>query len=146
MQVDYQKLRAMLVLEEGVRLKPYTDTKGKTTIGVGRNLDDVGISRAEAEFLLTNDIMERVTALPKVLPWVTTLDQVRQTVLVDLSFMGVGALLGFHHMLDALQRGDFEGAAAELLSSKWAYEDVQPSRSQRLATMLRTGEWPSDVK
>ena len=41
---------------EGLELKPYTDTVGKTTIGIGRNLDDVGITEREAEFLLMNDI------------------------------------------------------------------------------------------
>jgi lysozyme len=39
------KLIAELVKDEGLRLKPYKCTAGKTTIGVGRNLDDVGISK-----------------------------------------------------------------------------------------------------
>ena len=43
---------------EGLRLKPYRDTAGKLTIGVGRNLDDVGVSEAEA-FALLNYIATR---------------------------------------------------------------------------------------
>ena len=43
-------IEEQLILHEGLRLKPYRDTVGKLTIGVGRNLDDVGITRAEAFF------------------------------------------------------------------------------------------------
>jgi lysozyme len=145
MHIDYDRLRKMLTLEEGVRLKPYRDTKGKLTIGVGRNIDDVGLRPVEAEFLLSNDIGERIEQLPKALPWIATLDSVRQTVMVDLAFMGINRLLTFSRMLAALRDGAWELAADELLDSKWAREDVQSSRAQRLALMLRTGAWPPDV-
>ena len=46
-----------------MRLTPYRDTVGKLTIGVGRNLDDVGITDAEARFLLENDIARTVADL-----------------------------------------------------------------------------------
>lgn len=45
-----------LVRDEGLRLHPYIDSVGKLTIGVGRNLTDMGISQAETEMLLSNDI------------------------------------------------------------------------------------------
>ena len=45
-----------LVRDEGLRLELYQDSVGKWTIGVGRNLDDVGISEDEAMYLLRNDI------------------------------------------------------------------------------------------
>ena len=32
-----------LTRDEGIRNKPYVDTVGKVTIGVGRNLSDVGL-------------------------------------------------------------------------------------------------------
>ncbi len=54
------KLIEQLKRHEGVKLKPYFCTQGKCTIGVGRNLEDVGISEEEAEMLLINDI-ERAT-------------------------------------------------------------------------------------
>lgn len=38
-------LQEQLIRDEGVRKFPYKDTVGKTTIGVGRNLDDVGLSQ-----------------------------------------------------------------------------------------------------
>lgn len=42
-------LKVLVKSDEGLSLKPYTDTRGKLTIGYGRNLTDVGISQAEAD-------------------------------------------------------------------------------------------------
>ena len=42
---------------EGLKLKPYKCTADKLTIGVGRNLEDVGISEEEAEMLLQNCLL-----------------------------------------------------------------------------------------
>jgi lysozyme len=46
----------LLVKHEGIRNKPYEDSVGVLTIGVGRNLDDVGLSHDEIYYLLKNDI------------------------------------------------------------------------------------------
>ncbi|MBF0232286.1 MAG: lysozyme, partial [Desulfamplus sp.] len=45
-----------LIADEGYRRHPYKCTAGKLTIGYGRNLDDVGISEQEAQYLLHRDI------------------------------------------------------------------------------------------
>lgn len=137
-------LRAQLRRHEGTgpqrrgRFLPYTDTVGKLTLGYGRNLEDVGLSQTEADFLLDNDIDERVRALASLFPWFVTLDEVRQRALVDMAFMGILKLLGFKKMLNALERGDYETAATEALDSRWA-EQVK-GRADTVAHMLRTGE------
>ena len=51
-----EHIRELLVRHEGLRLKPYRCTAGKLTLGVGRNLNDCGISQTEAYVLLGNDI------------------------------------------------------------------------------------------
>lgn len=134
---DLDTLKAELRRDEGVRLKPYTDSVGKLTIGVGRNLTDVGIQPHEAEEMLEHDIASTIGALSVKLPWFPALDPVRQRVLVNMGFMGVEKLLGFHLMLDACRRGDYETAADELLNSRYAHQVGQ--RATRLAAMLRTG-------
>ena len=48
-------LKRMTKEFEGCRLKPYKCTAGKLTIGYGRNLDDVGISQAEANMMFEAD-------------------------------------------------------------------------------------------
>lgn len=46
-----------LVRHEGLRLKPYKCSANSWTIGVGRNIDDMGISGSEALMMLKNDIV-----------------------------------------------------------------------------------------
>lgn len=128
----------MLKRHEGIRLKPYTDTVGKLTIGVGRNLDDVGITQGEAEFLLERDIDRVVADLTRAVPFWLTIDEVRQHVLVDMCFnVGVTRLLGFKKALAAIEAGDYETAASEMLNSKWATQ--VGLRSKTLADMMRSG-------
>ncbi len=131
----------MLVKHEGLRLKPYKDSVGKLTIGVGRNPDDRGISESEAMALLDNDIRDhRADAFNK-FPWLSQLDSVRQDVIVDMVFnMGIDRFSGFHLMLTALQNGDYSIAADEMLNSAWAKQ--VGLRSSELSQMMRAGSYP----
>src|SRR6266567_1031028 len=129
-----------LTRDEGLRLKPYKDSVGKLTIGVGRNLDDVGISRDEALLLLANDIQNAKDRIEQELPWAGNLDEVRLAALVNMVFnMGIGRVMQFHKFLAALAAVDFKTASTEMLSSHWA-EQVGP-RAQRLAIQIESGFW-----
>lgn len=133
-----------LRLHEGERLKPYRCTAGKLTIGVGRNLEDRGITREEAAYLLTNDIAAEERELLRALPWVAKLDEVRQRVLLDMAFnMGVVGLLAFKRTLATIQAGDYQRAAAMMLDSKWAGQVGQ--RAERLSRMMATGKDPREL-
>jgi len=133
-----QTLVDMLIRHEGLRLKPYTDTVGKMTVGVGRNLTDVGISKQEAMYLLHDDI-QRVQAELAQQPWFSGLNEARQMALTDMAFnLGLQGLLGFKKAIEALQGGDFQAAATEMLNSKWAGQ--VGARAQELANIVRTGE------
>lgn len=132
-------LLALLRKHEGFRAKPYRDTTGHLSIGFGRNLDDVGISYEEATQLLQNDISRTSRALRYALPWVTKLDAVRAAALIDMAFMGVGTLLTFKKFLAALEAGDYETAAKEMLDSLWARQ--VGARARELADMIRTGRY-----
>jgi lysozyme len=130
--------KARLKLHEGLRLKPYRDTVGKLTIGYGRNLTDRGLTEAEAEFLLDNDIKSHSEELAKALPWLVNLDPARQAVLVDMAFnLGVPGLLKFKNTLRAVREGRFEDAAKGMLASKWARQ--VKGRAVRLAEAMKTG-------
>ena len=136
--MNIETLRAELMRDEGVRLKPYQDSVGKLTIGVGRNLDDVGISQDEVANLLDNDIKRTMAELDKSLPWWRNLDEVRQRVLLNMAFnLGVAGLLGFKNTLAAIQNDKWGEAADGMLASKWAKQ--VGGRAQRLAVMMRTG-------
>lgn len=133
-------LQEQLIRDEGLSLKPYRDSVGKLTIGAGRNLDDVGVSREEALMLLANDIQNAEDRLAETFPWAPGLDTPRYSVLVNMTFnMGIGRLQGFKKFFAALQNKDWHRAAAEMLDSEWAKE-VGP-RATRLALQMETGTW-----
>lgn len=132
----YQPIRDQLIIHEGMRLKPYKDNVGKLTIGVGRNLDDVGISREEAMQLLDNDINIVMDSLDLALPWWRTLDDLRSRAIIDMVFnLGITRFLGFKQMLIALKAKQYDLAAQEMLDSKWAKQ--VGIRAQTLAAMMR---------
>ena len=137
------RLADQLRLHEGERNRPYRDTEGHLSIGVGRNLDAKGLSRDEIDYLFANDIAAARRELDRYLPWWRGLDPVRQRVLIDMMFnMGPGApsrggLLSFVNTLSEIRRGNYAIAADMMLASKWATQVGR--RAVRLATMMRTG-------
>ncbi|WP_044561454.1 glycoside hydrolase family protein [Azospirillum sp. B4] len=136
--MDQAKLAADLRRDEGVRLKPYTDTVGKLTIGVGRNLTDVGLTPAEVDALLANDIASVTQALDQALPWWRGLSEGRQRALANMAFnMGMPTLLTFRTTLGHLQAGRFEQAAEAALASRWAIQ--VGDRATRIAALIRAG-------
>ena len=131
-------LISQLISDEGIRLKPYRDSLGVLSIGIGRNLDDVGITQDEAMLLLQNDIRKAYADLTTALPWVQTLDDVRQNVLIAMTFnMGIGGLLKFKNTLGMIQRHEYNQAASAMLQSLWATQ--VGARAKRLADQMRTG-------
>ena len=135
---DWTALVRQLIEHEGFRLTPYTDTTGHLTIGVGRNLSDVGITREEALDMLDRDIERAMGQLFLRWPWAAHLDPVRQRVLIDMVFnLGAEGVGKFRRMLAAVAAGEYEAAAAEMLASRWATQVGR--RAVRLAQMMRTG-------
>jgi len=132
-------LKAQLRRHEGLRFKPYKDTVGKLTIGVGRNLDDKGISEQEADFLLENDIQDACIDA-STLPGFDSAGSVRQCVLVNMVFnMGIYRVRKFSRMLAAVALQNWHEAAEQMLSSLWA--DQVGDRAKELAEQMRTGQW-----
>ena len=128
-----------LIRHEGLRLKVYTDGVGVLTIGVGRNLTDKGISNTEALYLLDHDIDEAVTDLAS-FPWFVGLSDAQQLAMVDMRHnLGPFRFRQFKQMIHALAVGDYAGASAQLLRSRWATQ-VQPSRRDCLVAQLAGGE------
>jgi len=136
--VDWDKLKQDLIRDEGVRLKPYTDSVGKMTIGVGRNLDDMGITESEADYLLENDIGRTRIELDRVVPWWRDLPDAPGRALVNMCFnLGWPRLSKFKNMLASLQAGDFDAAAGHALDSRWATQ--VGDRATRVADLIRGG-------
>mgnify|MGYP001615342263 FL=1 len=135
-----RELLDQLKRDEGLRLTVYADTLGHPTIGYGRALDTKGISRAEAEMLLTHDILDAAAEVETRFAWagIEAFGEARRGVLINMTFnLGINGLLGFVRMLDAAESGDYDRAAAEMMDSTWATQ-VGP-RAHRLARQMQTG-------
>lgn len=127
---------------EGYRQFPYHCTAGKLTIGIGFNLDDVGLSEEESELLLAHRLGKLKAKLAASLPCFSGLDEVRQACLLDMAYqMGVAGLLKFETTLALVSHRSYENAAKHMLDSRWA--DQTPIRAKQVAEMMRTGQWPT---
>ena len=141
--IDTEKAARILEQHEGNRRYAYTDSVGKLTIGIGFNLDDVGLYPEESQWILRNRISKIDTKLINILPEYRGLNAVRRIVLVDMMYnLGQRRFFGFKKMLAALQVRDYAEAAKEMLDSKWARQ--VGGRSTRLARIMETGEWYED--
>ena len=161
MKYNREDLVQKLITHEGLRLQVYKDTLGIDTIGIGRNLEDrgitdeelewmdipnmdtiyeYGISEADAMYLAQNDVQIVEKELLRAHPCVENLDAVRQLVLIDMAFnLGVPRLCNFKKMWAAIHENKFDIAAKEMLDSRWAVQ--VKSRSTKLAHAMHHGEF-----
>ena len=132
----HKKLADQLIKHEGLRLKPYHCPAGKLTIGIGRNLEDKGITEKEAVMLFENDIQECIQDLGTLFQKFDQLPESVQRVLVDMRFnLGPNRFRHFKKMIAAVKNQDFIQAAAEMKDSRW-YSQVG-QRSRTLVKMMR---------
>jgi len=118
--VNIEAIRKILITHEGMELKPYIDTVGKTTIGVGRNLDDNGISEEEALCLLDNDIKNTISDLENVFDNFNELPDKIKLVMIDMMFnLGIYRFKKFKNMIAAVKARDWENVINEMKDSKW---------------------------
>ena len=135
-----QKLKGLMLEDEGMLTKPYLDCVGKITIGVGRNLADRGISQTEAFTLLDNDIAYFETKLKNHFLFFESLNQSRQIVLINICFnVGFNGFLEFVKLIAAVEKEDFEEAAKQILDSDASR--ASQKRYKRLAEIMKTGEF-----
>jgi|SRR6185369_14073361 len=112
---------------------------GNPTIGVGRLVSAPGgISEDEIAYLLKNDIDHCRAIVIIRLPWIKELSQNRQDVIYEMAFqLGINGLMQFKNMLNALQSGNWDKAAHEMLDSAWHKQT--PDRCEELANLLLRG-------
>ena len=131
----------LLIRHEGLKLEPYRCTSDKLTIGVGRNLEDCGITEEEAMYLLKNDIKKFHEELTERFYFYQYLDGARKDAMLNMAFnMGVPRLANFVNALDFMSQRKYAEAADEFLDSKWAKQ--VGNRAQEVAHMIRTNRYP----
>jgi lysozyme len=136
----YKDIEQMVLAHEGLRLKPYRCPAGKLTIGVGRNIEDRGITPSEAMLLLRNDLQECENDLKTIfVDWNPALLGFRAWALVDMRFqLGGSGFRKFKKMIAAVKNRDWEQVAIQAEDSRW-FKQV-PRRAKEIVAILRTGE------
>ena len=135
-----QNLIKMLRQHEGVRNTVYLDSLGIETIGVGRNLKEVGLSDDEIDYLLVNDV-NRCKAEAKQFDWYEELDTVRREAILNLLFnLGRPRFMGFKKAIAALGDHNYNLSADEFYDSRWRTQVGQ--RAEDICHMIRTGTYP----
>ena len=146
MKYERDELVKMIALHEGLRLQVYQDHLGIDTIGIGRNLEDRGITDGELSFI--NKTMEEVyeiglteeEAYYLCMNDIAIVEKELQMVLVDMSFnMGVPRLMKFKNMWAAIETEDYSLACEEMIDSRWANQ--VGNRAMKLSLAMKNGEW-----
>ena len=124
----YDKVKEMLVRHEGVMCTLYECSADKTSIGVGRNLSDNGITEDEAMYLLENDIDRVIKNLDKHWAVWRSFPEKAQMVCIDLVFnIGINGFMNFRRTRALMEMGMWLEASEELLDSR--YHVQLPNRS-----------------
>jgi len=134
--MDKAKIKKMFEVDEGLRLKPYKCTAGKTTIGFGRNLDDVGITEAMAVAMLDEDTQRAAKGCEKIFGqlWAKWSEN-RQLGWINLMFnIGYEGVLRFKNTLRAAQCEDWALVEQNLRQSLW-FKQVG-KRAERVIGMI----------
>ncbi len=132
------KLIKQLKKHEGYRSKAYKDSVGVWTIGYGRNLQTMSISKAQAENWLIQDAQQAEIDLLRNFNIVQSLSENRQQVLINMTYnLGINGLSEFKKMWSAIEDGDFKTACKEMKNSSWYWQ--VGSRAVELIERMRVG-------
>ena len=146
-----EKLAEILTADEGKRTLAYDDSTGETvkpgtvirgnvTVGVGRDIQNFGLSEDEIQMLLHNDI-GRVIEEARQFPFYIGLDEVRKIVVCSMLFnLGLTRFNKFVRFKKALHARSFEAAANEMRDSLY-YRQLS-HRVERLAVWMYSGIIP----
>lgn len=126
-------LKERIRRHEGCRAKPYRDSRGIWTVGVGRNLEAVPFSDDEIELMFVNDLNRARRAADMLCP---DLGGFRRDVVIEMCFqMGAGGVSKFKKFLAAVKVKAWGVAADEMLDSEWHNQSKE--RCEELAEIMR---------
>ena len=142
----------LLRQEEGVRNKPYLDSLGYPTVGVGFKLGPQGVPLIHYEFSLDDRTIDAwlsasITAVQtgmksrgRIAAAMSHCNSARLDILTSMAYQtGEAGLEKFRNMLTAVILEDWDTAANEMLNSVWAKQTAD--RAYRHAAVMRTGVW-----
>jgi lysozyme len=127
-----------LIRDEGWRSRPYKDSLGYLTIGVGHNLTSEGLCDEAVMAQLKYDLQTKaIDPLNKFLPWWSEKPEPVQRVLLNLAFNLGGKLMKWTVTLGHLKENRFKEAAQDIRANHIYVSQVGP-RAERLAKLLES--------
>ena len=156
---NFDVLRAYIAGNEGYRTSVYTDTQGNKTVGIGFNLQQSGaqkqienlgvnyqqlcsgqvvLTNGQVDSLFEDSVNNAIQGAQATVSNFSSLVPARQIVVVDMVFnLGESKFSGFHQMIAALEAGNWDEAATQMLNSLW-YDQVG-ERGQRDVGSMKLG-------
>lgn len=155
---------SMLAFEEGFSEKPYIDTEGYPTAGIGLKLGPKGSPLSNYTFTVPRTVADVWLRcyLDRMLQSVGNYPDLQQAfnrlgaqstgamysdprtcVLLSMCYqMGITSVIAFVNTLAYVTSGDYTNASANMLASKWARQT--PARAARHARQMQTGLWATE--
>lgn len=161
--MNLEKLKQQLIIDEGIKLRIYFDTKGKPTMGIGHLITKNDPENYQVERLMRKEIgkatisLKRVEELyekdmaiclkncHKVFPdFEEMVDELKQIIANMMFNMGLGrpksdpdpcGFLSMEKFIDAVKKRNYEEAAKEMKDSLWCKQ--VKGRGARLAQEMK---------
>ena len=144
--MNLEKLRVELEEDEGCKYEIYLDHLGYPTFGIGHLVTEndeehgqpVGteVSEERVAEVFEEDVQVTLDECVRLYPNFDDLPEEAQLIIANMMFnMGRPRLSQFKMMKACVDDGDWEGAAEQMMDSKW-YRQVT-NRADRLVTRMR---------
>lgn len=154
----FEAAAKVFTLDEGKKDKPYKDSKGLWTIGIGHlignSLTELRLSRQVIELIFQEDLAIAISDARFVVgeAFFEALLPARKIALISMLYtLGRHKFLMFDETIEAIKEYNWDKVASNILKAKWA-SDVDPKkrpgigRDDRIAYMFKTGEFHEDYK
>lgn len=121
---------------EGFVEHVYDDSLGIPTIGYGFAIKDLVLDEDIAEEILIRKLEKLKRNAISRFKWLEDMPQEVQEVVINMCYqLGVAGVSKFRKAISALQEGDWNEAADEMLDSLWAKQT--PNRATELSNIVR---------
>ncbi len=121
--LNYERLTDVLVTLEGVRYRPYLDTLGNLTIGVGHKIKSyehfTTLDKNGVRLLLFRDIQDAIYVCRSIYENYDKLPSHKREFMIIMAFNLGNRLSGFKKMNRAIIEGNEIRVMEELYNSKW---------------------------
>tara|TARA_Y100001938_G_scaffold25134_1_gene33347 strand:- start:176 stop:583 length:408 start_codon:yes stop_codon:yes gene_type:complete len=125
---------------EGFSSVVYRCTADKLTIGYGKRVKYLKVTKEQAEEWLKEDVEHLKYVMADKYEWFLPAPQEVRDIVIEMAYqLGVKSFSLFRKTIYLIANRDYKGASVEMLDSKWARIDT-PSRALELSERMKNIE------